>query len=123
MSAEGITHTIRAKDGPETVQAQPATPGLYIYEVPENVDKGGPCRWRLGHHSGLLIAAFRTPEDAREAAAAIADWTDWTGDAGELREHHLRTHRDQAALNAFLQLIEDARGHIDNCGAQYDPCR
>lgn len=122
MSIPTITHTIRAVLGPTTVQAQPATPGLYVYEIPAEVDILAPCRWRLGHHSGLLLASFRTAEEAHKGAAAIADWTDWTGQHDALRAEHLHNNRDQDALDDLVKRIEDTGGHIDGC-AYYDDCR
>lgn len=110
-----VTHTIQAQDGPVNVEAQPATPGLYVYQQADTVDVGAACRWRLGHHSGLALARFSTAEQAHTVAAALADWTDWTGDAEALRAKHLREHRDQAALDEYYRLITDAGGHIDKC--------
>jgi hypothetical protein len=108
-----ITHTILADTGPATVEAQPATPGLYVYQVPDSVDVDAPCRWRLGHHSGLAVARFETAEDALAGAAAVADWTDWTASADAIRE--AGPTRDDSERRAILWAIEDAGGHLGNC--------
>lgn len=106
-----LEHTILAEDGPETVQAQPAAPGLYVYEIPANVDEGAPCRWRLGHHSGLQIARAATAEVAHQMAAALADWVDWTGPADCLKSSILtRENREE-----LLHIVEDCGGHFGNC--------
>jgi len=117
VNATTVTHTILAKDGTETVQAQPATPGLYVYLQPASVDVGASCRWRLGHHSGLQIARFRTPEEAHAAAAAIADLTDWTQDADDIRERALGVLSDASKILRLdlLRSVEEAGGHIGNC--------
>lgn len=79
------THTIHCARGPETVEATSPAPGLYIYEIPANVDTTSLRRWRLGHHSGLVIAAATTEADAVRCAEAITDLADWTGDYASLR--------------------------------------
>ncbi|WP_031077737.1 hypothetical protein [Streptomyces sp. NRRL WC-3742] len=117
-----VPHEIRYAEGRRIVQAEllKNAPGLYMYELPADVDRGGPCRWRLGHHSGNLLAAFRTPAAAHQAAAAIGTWTDWTLHAGTLRERHLGNNRDQAALDHLHHAITTAGGHLENCAA-YGP--
>jgi hypothetical protein len=106
-----IPHTIQAEDGPAIVDAQPATPGLYVYRTADTVDVGAVCRWRLGHHSGLQIARFRSAEDAHRGAAMLADWTTWTDDADSLRGS-IASRQDRAE---FLLIIQDMGGHVGNC--------
>ncbi|MFJ4192100.1 hypothetical protein [Kitasatospora sp. NPDC089509] len=117
-----LPHEIRCVEGRRIVQAEllKTAPGLYLYELPADIDRDGPCRWRLGHHSGLLIAAFRTPDAARQVAEAIGDWTDWTLHTDTLRERHLGEHRDQDALDHLLATVDRAGGHLENCAA-YGP--
>jgi hypothetical protein len=110
-----ITHTIQAALGPETVQAQPATPGLYVYEIPANVDRDAPCRWRLGHHSGLLLAAYPTAEDAHQGAAAVADWTDWTQDTDVICARVIGPDRDEYASRDLWDRVATSGGHFANC--------
>ncbi|MFF2549093.1 hypothetical protein ACFVUY_41930 [Kitasatospora sp. NPDC058063] len=116
-------HEILCVEGRRIVQAEyltTAAPGLVLYELPADIDCGGPCRWRLGHHSGNLLAAFRTPDAARRTAEAIGTWTDWALHIDTLREHLLGDHRHQDALDQLLRHIEKAGGHLENC-AWYGP--
>lgn len=110
-----IEHTILAEDGPEMVQAQPASPGLYVYEIPTNVDEGAPCRWRLGHHSGRQIAKAATAEAAHRVAAAIADWTTWTDEPDTLTARLGDLTADPADLRDLQDRVEEAGGHLGNC--------
>ncbi|WP_250291804.1 hypothetical protein [Streptomyces atroolivaceus] len=62
-------------------------PGLHVYELPERLREkgdGAANPWRLGHHSGLALAAFPSKEDALRGAREIADLTDWTRGAGDI---------------------------------------
>lgn len=63
-------------------------PGLHVYELPdahrEEGDREG-TPWRLGHHSGKVLAAFPSEDDALRAAREVADLTDWTRPAEDLR--------------------------------------
>ena len=79
------THTIRTQQGPRTVQATSPVPGLHVYEIPDDIDTPSPLRWRIGHHSGLLIAAAMYQDDAMRGAEKIADLADWTRDYADLR--------------------------------------
>jgi hypothetical protein len=106
-----VDYTLLANNGPITIQAQPVTPGLYIYEAPDTIDEGAPCRWRLGHHSGRPVARFSTAEDARDAAVSLIDWVDWTGDSAVIAAN-ITARPD---LTEFLHLLDDARGHVGNC--------
>ncbi|MER7848353.1 hypothetical protein ABTZ03_30955 [Kitasatospora sp. NPDC096077] len=117
-----VSYEIRCTEGRRTVQAEQldSAPGLYLYESPADIDRDGPCRWRIGHHAGLLIAAFRTPDAARGFADAAGTWADWTLDADTLRRHHLGDGRDQAALDHLLATVDRAGGHMENCAA-YGP--
>lgn len=111
MSTATVDHTILAEDGSFTVQAQLATPGLYVYETPDTVDVGATCRWKLGHHSGHYIARFTNPAAAHAVAAALAGWIDWTGPVDGLKSSVLsRSDRME-----FLRIIEDGHGHLGNC--------
>lgn len=83
-----IVHEIRARRAatPVLVQASEPVPGLRIYEQPEEL-----CRptetypWRLGHHSGLVVAIAMYEDDIHRGAEKIADLADWTKPADELR--------------------------------------
>ncbi|MFF2630885.1 hypothetical protein ACFVUN_34620 [Kitasatospora griseola] len=112
-----VPHEIRTHDGPRTVHAESPAPGLYLYPNPADVDRGAPCRWRIGHHSGRLVAAFPTRDTALRGADAIADWTDWALSDDILRARVTGPGRDQAATDRLLALIEQADGHIDSCAA------
>jgi hypothetical protein len=109
-------HTILAEDGPETVQAQPATPGLYVYEIPATVDEGAPCRWRLGHHSGRQIAKAPTAEAAHRAAAAIADWTTWTDEPDAITARLIGPGAAPTDRRDLQDRAEAAGAHFGNCG-------
>ncbi|AVH59923.1 MULTISPECIES: hypothetical protein [Streptomyces] len=78
-------HTIQCQQGPETVTATSPVPGLYVYEIPGTVDQPSLLRWRVGHHSGLVIAAAMYEGDAIRGAQKIADLADWTLPVDELR--------------------------------------
>lgn len=80
-----IEHTIHCETGPATVQARGYQAGLLVYRIPEHVDTGSPLRWRLGHYSGLLIAAAASEHEAHAGAYEIANQADWTGSAMEVR--------------------------------------
>lgn len=63
-------------------------PGLHVYELPEHLREEGDGvanPWRLGHHSGLALAAFPCKEDALRGTREIADLTDWTRSAEDIR--------------------------------------
>ncbi|MFE5582510.1 hypothetical protein [Kitasatospora sp. NPDC056531] len=106
-----VEYTILAEDGPVTVQAEPATPGLYIYKQPDTVDVGASCRWRIGHHSGVQVARFRTADDARSAVVHLVDWVDWTEDSKILAT----TIANRSDAPEFLRIIDDCHGHLGNC--------
>lgn len=83
------THEVRASQtaAPVLVQAIEPVPGLFVYEQPEELraHPDSPYLWRLGHHSGLTIAAAMYEDDAIRGARKIADRADWTQDVAELR--------------------------------------
>lgn len=63
-------------------------PGLHVYELPVELREEGDGvanPWRLGHHSGKALAAFPSQDDALRAAREVADLTDWTRPAEDLR--------------------------------------
>ncbi|MGW2251385.1 hypothetical protein ACWCXH_14390 [Kitasatospora sp. NPDC001660] len=120
MTITTVPHEIRATDGTNTVQAEPLPSGLYVYEIPADVDRGELCRWRIGHHSGRYIASFRDHDAALRGAESLADWADWTLDATELRARNIGEGRDQDRLNDFLDRIKQAGGHLGAC-SDYGP--
>jgi hypothetical protein len=73
-------HTIRIlrSADPIHVQATEASPGLFVYQLPDTVNPDDLCRWRIGHHTGLAIATAMTEANALDGATAIEDLTDWT---------------------------------------------
>jgi hypothetical protein len=83
------THEVRASQtaSPVLVQAIEPVPGLFVYEQPEELrrplDDWYP--WRLGHHSGLIVAVAMYEDDAIRGAQKIADRADWTQDVEDLR--------------------------------------
>lgn len=111
MSTATVAYTLLTEQGSTTIQAEPATPGLYVYETPDTVDIGAPCRWTIGHHTGMQVARFTKPTDAHAVATALADWIDWTGPADCLKRSIL-SHSDRME---FLRIVEDGHGHVGNC--------
>ncbi|MFI2764894.1 hypothetical protein ACH5A3_39700 [Streptomyces echinatus] len=89
MAVESPQHTVRLPGGtPLLVPATEPVPGLHVYEQPEQLrgpGDGTTHPWRLGHHSGLPLAAFPTQLDATGAAHEVADFADWTRSADALR--------------------------------------
>jgi hypothetical protein len=87
MSAS--THEVKFANtaAPVLVQAIEPVPGLRVYEEPEELrhPAGDGYQWRLGHHSGLAMAAFADKDDAINAAHQVADFADWTRPAEDLR--------------------------------------
>lgn len=63
---------------PTAAAAEPS-PGLLTYRVPD------ADQWRLAHHSGLALAYCRNQQHAETTARLIADFTDWTRSADEIR--------------------------------------
>lgn len=83
------TYEVRASQTatPVLVQAVEPVPGLHVYEQPEELRShaDSPYLWRLGHHSGLVIAVAMYEDDAIRGAKKIADRADWTRGVEELR--------------------------------------
>jgi hypothetical protein len=80
-----FNHTIQCVRGPETVSATSHVPGLLVYRIPAHVDIPSPHRWRLGHHTGLVIATALSEHEAHAGAHEIADRADWTQDKAAIR--------------------------------------
>ncbi|WP_405699153.1 hypothetical protein OG209_05490 [Streptomyces sp. NBC_01383] len=71
---------------PVLVQATEPHPGLHVYPTPDEIaDPGDPYTWRLGHHSGHVIAKFEQRSQAEDAARALGDIGDWIRPAAEVR--------------------------------------
>ncbi|MDP5310467.1 hypothetical protein [Streptomyces poriferorum] len=101
---QSTTHELRVRQHatPVLVQAIEPQPGLRVYMQPEELQGPGEQQlWRLGHHSGHPLAAFETRAEAERAAAVIADYTDWTRSAEDLR-----TDRDFDLTGYYDQLME-----------------
>ncbi|MEW5658289.1 hypothetical protein ABGT92_23585 [Streptomyces cinereoruber] len=62
-----------------TAAATEPVPGLLVYQTP------GRDEWRLTHHSGLALAYCRDQQHAETTARLIADFTDWTRSAADIR--------------------------------------
>jgi hypothetical protein len=83
-----ITHELPARKsiGPVLVPALEPFPGLRVYEQPDELRTPGDIYvWRLGHHSGLAIAAFEYLDDADNAAWRLSELTDWSKSVEEVR--------------------------------------
>lgn len=81
-----MNHVIHCEEGPETVTATEAAPGLLIYEVPASVSVGNPNRWSVGTSSGLAVAMFPSEQAATGAAEDLAELANWTASTDELRD-------------------------------------
>lgn len=82
------THEVRATRTatPVLVQAVEPVPGLFVYEQPDELRRPNQISpWRIGHHSGLVIANAMYKGDAIRGAQKIADLADWTLPAEELQ--------------------------------------
>lgn len=82
------THELRARQHatPILVQATEPQPGLHIYHQPDELlTTGDRYAWRLGHHSGYVIAKFEHQGEADDAAWAIRELTDWTRPVEQIR--------------------------------------
>ncbi len=74
--------------GTLSLPAVEPVPGLHVYELPvqhREEGDGMASPWRLGHHSGMALAAFPSEDDALRAAREVADLTDWIRPAKDLR--------------------------------------
>jgi hypothetical protein len=74
------THAIRILRSEDRipVQATEASPGLYVYQLPDAVNPDDLYRWRIGHHTGCAVAIAMSEDNALAGATAIADLADWT---------------------------------------------
>lgn len=93
---------------PVLVLAVEPMPGLHVYEQPEELRRPGDDathQWRLGHHSGLPMAAFTTQDEAVQAANTVAEFADWTRSADELR-----TDPDFDLSGYYDRLMQNTRG-------------
>ncbi|MFF8297690.1 hypothetical protein ACF07M_20150 [Streptomyces globisporus] len=71
---------------PVLVQATEPHPGLHVYPTPDEIaDPGDTYVWRLGHHSGHVIAKFEQQAQAENAARALGHVADWTRPASDIR--------------------------------------
>lgn len=80
--------SLTGSGGTVALPAVEPVPGLHVYELPvEHCGEGDGVAnpWRLGHHSGKALAAFPSQDDALRAAREVADLTDWTRPAEDLR--------------------------------------
>jgi hypothetical protein len=85
-STVALTHTFQTDVREYTVPATSPVPGLFVYEIPDEVEPTSGLRWSVGHHSGLLIASAMYEDDAIRGAQKIADLADWTKPVDELRK-------------------------------------
>lgn len=99
-----LTHTFQTDRGDFTVPATSPVPGLFVYEIPAEVEPHSTHRWSVGHHSGLLIASAMYEDDAIRGAHKIADLADWTKPVGQLRAE---INPDELYLRIALASCED----------------
>ncbi|MFD5419432.1 hypothetical protein ACFWJT_15585 [Streptomyces sp. NPDC127069] len=98
-----FTHTLA--DG-TTVTATEPVPGLRVYPADPNTGSYD-YTWAVGHHSGLLLVACDAQDEAEMTAKEIADFTDWTRTAEELRgdatldRHALRNRINHRTYGVF----------------------
>ncbi|MEU8902126.1 hypothetical protein [Streptomyces mirabilis] len=101
------THEVRATRTatPVLVLAIEPVPGLFVYEQPDELRRPNQISpWRIGHHSGLVIANAMYEGDAIRGAQKIADLADWTQPAEELQ-------RDVALAELYDVLGSEHCGH------------
>jgi hypothetical protein len=79
-------YTVRTAERDYTVPATNPAPGLFVYEIPSEVSPASSLRWRIGHHSGRVIAAAMYEDDANRGVQKIADLADWTRGSAELQQ-------------------------------------
>jgi hypothetical protein len=60
--------------------------GLLTYRVHDDIEPDSAYRWRVGHHSGLVVAAGVTEADVIAAVPVLAPLADWTADVATLRD-------------------------------------
>lgn len=75
-------HTITANCASDdfTVDATEHPCGLLTYRAPDGVDDGCAYHWRIGHHSGRMLAVGHTEDAVTAAVAVLAPLADWTAD-------------------------------------------
>ncbi|MFB7500087.1 hypothetical protein ACFC09_36310 [Streptomyces sp. NPDC056161] len=100
-STTALTHTFSTDQGDYTVAATSPVPGLFVYEIPDEVEPESIHRWSVGHHSGLLIASAMDEADALRGAHTIADLADWTKDVDALRAQVDRDEMRERIAKAF----------------------
>jgi len=106
-----MTLSLRTTGGASLpVSATEPVPGLHVYEQPEQLRAPGDDTthpWRLGHHSGLPLAAFPSQDDATRAAHEVGGFADWTRSADALR-----ADRDFDLSGYYDRLMERTNGLI-----------
>lgn len=101
-----MTFTIlTAAAGPRDVEAVEVEPGLYLHQLPDDVNLGDPRRWRISHHSGYAIAAARRRADAIAGARYLAGLADWTASVDALKSSIDDTKQ------MYVDLVELGCGH------------
>lgn len=75
------TTTISTSAGPVTVDTTEPAPGLHVYKIPADVSPLSPYRWILAHHEGRALAAFKSSDEATQAAGAVSALADWSRNA------------------------------------------
>lgn len=90
-----FTHTLA--DGTTATATEPV-PGLRVYPVDPNT-RSYDYTWEVGHHSGHILAGCDDQADAEQIAYEIADFTDWTRSAQDLRAD---TSLDLGYLRDFI---------------------
>lgn len=85
MSAHTIALT-SGSDALATVDATVHPCGLLTYHIPDDVEPDSIYRWRVGHHSGLVVAAGITEADVTAAVPVLAPLADWTASVADLRD-------------------------------------
>ncbi|MFJ9420770.1 hypothetical protein [Streptomyces sp. NPDC101249] len=82
-----VIHEVRTSRTatPVLARAIEPVPGLFVYEQPDELKDPAEIKWRIGHHSGLVVAVAIFQEDAVRGAQLIAGLADWTQSADELR--------------------------------------
>ncbi|MFH9108561.1 hypothetical protein ACH4LN_18095 [Streptomyces albus] len=109
-------HTFLCEEGPETVTATEAVPGLLVYEVPDSVSIGNPNRWSLGTRDGFCIAAFPDKQSALRGAADLAPLADWTAPSDALRSLFLG--HGETGLRARRLMCEAVTRHEGRFGTR-----
>ncbi|MFI9344989.1 hypothetical protein ACIG0D_27540 [Streptomyces sp. NPDC052773] len=102
---ETVRYTFRSRGETGTVDAVQPAPGLFVYQLPEHLQHPW-YPWLIGHASGLCIAMYERYGHAMAAVDEIADFTDWTRTADELRAtvdaYHLRDVIEYHTAGVFI---------------------